>query len=96
MIDASAKQLADQFFEALRVHVAPAPAVAPELAPAPVLTAAAAPGEPAALPALPAPTVASRPAPAAAGLASEATRILWFLLGAAATGFGFWLAKALG
>ena len=40
--------------------------------------------------------VATRVAAAAPASASEGLRVLWFALGAAATGFGFWLARALG
>ncbi|HEY0825089.1 MAG TPA: carbon monoxide dehydrogenase subunit G [Ramlibacter sp.] len=84
MIDASAKQLADQFFEALRLHLSPQQ---PEAAvqPAEAVGAPAAPtaAVPAALPA---------PTPARAG---EGSRILWFLLGAGATAFGVWLGKVL-
>ncbi|MEJ8836969.1 CoxG family protein [Ramlibacter sp. AN1133] len=97
MIDASAKQLADQFFEALRVRLAP-PAAVPEGLPAPEVVPAAAPAGVAAT----APPVAAAAPPlpvavaSAPGLTTEATRVLWFLLGAASTGFGVWLAKVLG
>jgi hypothetical protein len=94
MIDASAKQLADQFFEALRVRLAP-PAQAEAL---PASEAVAPPASEAAsaeqvrAAVVPAPMLPVAPA-AATG---EGTRILWFLLGAASTGFGVWLAKVLG
>lgn len=87
MIDASAKQLADQFFEALRLHLSPRePAAVP---PAEAHAEAAAP-EPAAA-AMP----AALPAPGLPAPAGEGSRILWFLLGAGATAFGVWLGKVL-
>lgn len=87
MIDASAKQLADQFFEALRQHLSPQEPVA--VPPAGVQAAAAAP-EPAA-----AGRPAALPAPGPQPAASEGSRILWFLLGVGATAFGVWLGKVL-
>jgi carbon monoxide dehydrogenase subunit G len=84
MIDASAKQLADQFFAALRAHVAPPVAVpVAEVEAVPTIAAEA----PAPL-AAPAPVVA----PAAGG---EVNRVLWFLLGVASTALGVWLGKVL-
>lgn len=83
MIDASAKQTADQFFQAFSAQLdAPTPAAAPAgeaVAAAPV-------------------TVASRPVVVAAAAAplGESVRVLWFALGAGATAFGFWIAHALG
>lgn len=87
MIDASAKQLADQFFEALRLHLSPQEAVA--VPPAEMQAVAAAP-EPAA-----AARPAALPAPGSQAPAGEGSRILWFLLGAGATAFGVWLGKVL-
>jgi carbon monoxide dehydrogenase subunit G len=85
MIDASAKQLADQFFEALRAHVAaPAPGIA---AAQPVVQASGVQASPPPLAAV-APAV---PAPASA----EAPRVLWFLLGVASTALGAWIGKVL-
>ena len=83
MIDASAKQLADQFFAALREQVAPqapAPVAAPTVAEAPAPMPEPAPA---------APVV---PVPSAAG---EVQRVLWFALGVAATAIGVWLGKVL-
>jgi carbon monoxide dehydrogenase subunit G len=85
MIDASARQLADQFFDALRRQLTPPEepaAVAPSLAHPvasvpPVLALPPEPGDPVAAP------------------ATEVQRVLWFLLGVASTGFGVWLGKAL-
>jgi hypothetical protein len=81
MIDASAKQLADQFFEALRSHLAPAaPAVA---------VVASARVEPLASEAPAVAQVAQVAAPAA----GEASRVLWFLLGVGSTALGVWIGK---
>ncbi|MET0962154.1 MAG: carbon monoxide dehydrogenase subunit G [Noviherbaspirillum sp.] len=96
MIDASAKQMAEQFFSALQAQLAGAPVAAahePEPEVAPVQPAAAAPAAPAA----PRPPVtAVRPAPSATPLlTSEGVRALWFCLGALSTGFGVWLASQL-
>jgi len=80
MIDASAKQTADQFFQAFSAQLG-----------APLAEAAAATEAQAPL------AVATRTvtAPVAAST-GEGVRVLWFALGAAATAFGFWIAKALG
>lgn len=78
MIDASAKQTADQFFQAFSAQLgAPlaAAAVTTEAQPIAIATR----------------TVAAPPA-----ATGEGVRVLWFALGAAATAFGFWIAKALG
>lgn len=80
MIDASAKQLADQFFAALREQVAPS---------------AAAPATPTTAP-VEAPQQPTAPVVAAdTPTASDVNRVLWFLLGAATTAFGAWLGKVL-
>lgn len=103
MIDASAKQLADQFFAALQAQLEPlapaetVPTVAPSLAvadapgapPAAVPTAAPASVAPIARP------VAALPPPAAAPVAGEFSRVLWFLLGVASTGVGVWIGAHL-
>ncbi len=99
MIDASAKQLSDQFFVALRNHLEPAPA-AGAVADAPVGTVAPLPSS--ACPSTVAEGCASvqstdQAQPRAANLMSkgEASRIAWFamgvLMGAATTGLGVWL-----
>ncbi|MFC5496245.1 SRPBCC domain-containing protein [Caenimonas terrae] len=91
MIDAAAKQLADQFFQALRAQLAPVPAspqdgVPPGASPLQQAATLAAPS-----PGLPAaPLVARVAAPP-----GEASRVLWFLLGVASTALGVWLGKAL-
>lgn len=104
MIDASAKQLADQFFAALQAHVAPRTAeslsgVPDEVAPgvtAPAAIEAAAQG--AGLEVASARLPMAPLHPASAGLAihmGESTRVLWFVLGAASTGVGVWLGRVL-
>ncbi|MBC7414586.1 MAG: carbon monoxide dehydrogenase subunit G [Herminiimonas sp.] len=95
MIDASAKQMADQFFNAFRACLDAPAATEAAVAPAAGATAAAT------VPGAFTPVVATRPAVAAAvgapsaGLGSESVRVMWFLLGAASTGFGVWLASRL-
>ncbi|MDL2337065.1 MAG: carbon monoxide dehydrogenase subunit G [Pseudomonadota bacterium] len=87
MIDAAAKQMADQFFAAFGKHLAPAPA-----------TRATADVDPDAATASDVPALTSAPLPAvnrATGLSGEGVRVLWFVLGALATAFGFWVASAL-
>ncbi|MET0519331.1 MAG: SRPBCC domain-containing protein, partial [Burkholderiaceae bacterium] len=98
MIDASAKQTADQFFAAFAAQLggaAPptAPPAAASAASAPAAAADASPAEPSAAFA---PRLAVAGGNASAGGPSEGVRVLWFLLGAGATTLGFWLAKALG
>lgn len=104
MIDASAKQLADQFFAALQAHVGPTTAAASSAAAdgaAPGVTATAATAAAAEAAGQAAPTARpplASPRPAAAGLAapvSESTRVLWFALGAASTAVGVWLGRVL-
>lgn len=95
MIDASAKQLADQFFAALRARLEPpdehastqaaAPAATSMQALAPVAPPMQAPAHVAALP-------SATMAPAGAG---EFPRVLWFLLGVASTGVGVWIGARL-
>ncbi|MBN9372336.1 MULTISPECIES: CoxG family protein [unclassified Hydrogenophaga] len=99
MIDAAAKQMADQFFAAFQGELAPGAAVplaetvAQETAPADAAPPAAA-GAPATTTAsvAPAPRAVSAQAPAPLG---EGVRVLWFALGALATGFGVWIASLL-
>ena len=102
MIDASAKQMADQFFNAFRACL-DAPAAAETGMPGAPGTKGT-PGAAAAT-VIPvsgaAPVVAVRPMMTAAagappnGLGAESVRVLWFLLGVASTGFGVWLAGRL-
>lgn len=97
MIDAAAKQMADQFFAALQAELAPReePAAAPqsEAVPAAAESAAAAPVATAARTS-PA-TVRVAPAAAAPAAGGEGVRVLWFALGALSTGFGVWIASLL-
>ncbi len=80
LIDASARQLADRFFESFRAQVAGAPALPVALvAPAAALPAAAA--APAAVPA----------APAGGWFEQEKARLVWFFAGVAATALGVWM-----
>jgi carbon monoxide dehydrogenase subunit G len=92
MIDAAARQMADQFFAAFQAEVAPTPAQTAEAAPAGEQPAAAAPSVESA--AAPAGTPAAAPAPAPPP-SGEASRVLWFVLGALSTGFGVWLGRVL-
>lgn len=106
MIDASARQMAEQFFSALQAQLAGAPAAVVEAeaeaeaeakfkaeAPPVAVPQAAAPQ---ALPPQHQPVSAVRPlAPASTPLAGEGVRALWFCLGALSTGFGVWLASLL-
>jgi carbon monoxide dehydrogenase subunit G len=83
MIDSAARSMADDFFEALarEWQAVEAPAAQPPAPHLPEPAAAAAPKAP----------VAPAEAPSL-----EALRVKWFLLGAAATGFGVLLARWLG
>jgi carbon monoxide dehydrogenase subunit G len=86
LIDASAKQTADQFFLAFSEQLgAGSSATASETA---VLADAASPAPLA---------TATRPAAVASPWAAsgEGVRVLWFALGAIGTAFGFWVASAL-
>lgn len=93
MIDASAKQMADQFFKAFRTCL-DAPIAADPVGPVSPIPLSATAG-------VFAPSIAAQPmtvgtiATPAAGLGAESVRILWFVLGSAATGFGVWLAGHL-
>ncbi len=91
MIDASAKQMADQFFNAFRACL-DAPA-ADAGATASTTLAATASSAANSMPARP--MMASAVSAQPAGIGSESVRILWFVLGAASTGFGVWLAGHL-
>jgi carbon monoxide dehydrogenase subunit G len=104
MIDAAAKQMADQFFTAFNAavgEVAPVTAVepAPEAPLEPEVSAVAAEAtaapSPAPAAAVPAPRVVRPPAPPAPAPVGEGVRVLWFALGALSTGFGVWIASLL-
>ncbi len=90
MIDASAKQMADQFFSALQKQLGAADIPAtPAQASAPLPSPAAAPA-PSVSRIMP-PAVVAAPS----GVLTEGVRVLWFCLGAAATGFGVLVASSL-
>ena len=109
MIDASARQLADQFFAALRGQLAPEVVAGATNTPSSDVIAGSTrnpdgAGTGAAW--IPGQArddihgdrvdILSPVAPLAAPpIATEAHRILWFLLGAASTGFGVWLGRVL-
>lgn len=101
MIDAAARQMADQFFAAFNKQLggpaAPAEPQAVEAASAPgAVEGAAMPATMhagAAAPALPVPMAAAM-APVTQ-LAGERLRVLWFVLGSLATGFGVWIGSLL-
>ena len=106
MIDAAAKQMADQFFTAFNAIVAEPVAAVQAEAPAAVAASEAAVPASATTPAVPTavatpaaapftPTVATRPAAPAPAPTPESLRVLWFALGALSTGFGVWIASLL-
>jgi hypothetical protein len=89
MIDAAAKQMADQFFTAFQAQVAPAA----QAAPAAAVESRAADGSvsaPAPRPATQGAAPLSETAPSTEGL-----RVKWFLLGVLATGVGVWIGSRL-
>lgn len=82
LIDASARQLADRFFESFKAQLgAPAPALALAL-PAPAA---------AGLPALAPPVGAALPGAPAGWFETEKPRLLWFVAGVASTALGVWM-----
>jgi len=83
MMDASAKQLADQFFAALGAQLRPAPVQIAE-------QVSVASQQPAQARQMLRPMPSPQPAPQ-----SEMPRIVWFLMGVASTGFGVWLGARL-
>lgn len=98
MIDAAAKQMADQFFTAFNAAVSEiAPVTEAELTPEAPAVAAEAIGSPPPAPAaaIPAPRVVRPPATPAPTPVGEGVRVLWFALGALSTGFGVWIAFLL-
>lgn len=86
LIDASARQLADQFFANFQREVAADTQALPH---AQSSAAAESPGQAALVP-VPAPVLRSEPAQAS-WLAAEAPRMLWFFAGVVATGVGVWM-----
>jgi len=108
MMDASAKQLADQFFVALRHQLEPQSALVTVDSERALTTEDAGTGPAVAsptpslsgAPATPllthhASTATLSPPVAAATSNPEVQRVLWFLLGVASTGFGVWLGARL-
>ena len=94
MIDASARQMADRFFNNLQAclaGVAPEATATGETAVSAVQEAIGAPATPSVIRPTGIPA-AIRPAESTPRLAGEGVRVLWFVLGAASTGFGVWLA----
>jgi carbon monoxide dehydrogenase subunit G len=93
MIDGAAKSMADQFFNALQARLSP-PAPSEEQPPE---TAASAQPESAA--ATPVPSHTGQHSPQhhtpSPGSLSDQQRVLWFVLGALASGFGFGIATIL-
>ena len=95
MIDASAKQMAEQFFSALQAQLAGTP-VAPAVEAALVAEAPLPAAPQTVTPPQHQPVIAARAvAPMSTPLAGESVRALWFCLGALSTGFGVWLASLL-
>ncbi|MFN4352765.1 MAG: CoxG family protein [Hylemonella sp.] len=82
LIDASARQLSERFFEAFKAQLSAAPVPALPLA-------LAAPG--AGLPALAAPAAAVVPAAPTGWFEKEKPRLLWFAAGVASTALGVWM-----
>jgi hypothetical protein len=103
LLDASARQLADQFFAALRAHLAPTDEVATDLAEGPLPEPSSDSTEvPSAHPFAPPPTVlAESPGSACAipvessPLAAEFPRLFWFATGVVSTAFSVWLGSRL-
>ena len=96
MIDAAAKQMADQFFKAFQAQVAPdAQTTAHEAPNAPVAADGATPLANAAPVSRPAAPAAVRQPEAASDSATEWLRVKWFLLGVLATGLGAWIGSRL-
>jgi carbon monoxide dehydrogenase subunit G len=103
MIDASAKQMADQFFNAFRAQLdGTAPGAAPAASNSSSTSASHATGASSASTASHAHSTAAllhssaMPVASVASVTSEYVRVLWFVLGMASTGFGVWLAGHLG
>ena len=103
LLDASARQLADQFFAALRAHLAPTDEVGTVLAEVPLPEPSSASTEaPSAPPSAPPSTVLAESASLVSAnpvesspLAAEFPRLFWFVMGVVSTGFGVWLGSRL-
>ena len=105
MIDAAAKQMADQFFAAFQARIAPAVEVDPAIGGSPVSPsptesepnpiASPQPGAAAVPAALQRPAAPSVGQAAPPGGADEWLRVKWFVLGSLATGLGIWIGARL-
>jgi carbon monoxide dehydrogenase subunit G len=107
LLDASARQLADQFFAALRAHLAPtdegatvlAEVSLPEPSPASTEVHSAPPSAP--LSTSPSTVLAESASLVSANpvesspLAAEFPRLFWFVMGVVSTAFGVWLGSRL-
>jgi len=111
LLDASARQLADQFFAALRAHLAPTDEVGTVLVEVPLPEPSSASTEsPSAPPTAPLSTspstspstvlaesagLVSANPVESSPLAAEFPRLFWFVMGVVSTGFGVWLGSRL-
>jgi carbon monoxide dehydrogenase subunit G len=103
LLDASARQLADQFFAALRAHLAPTDEVGTVLAevslPEPSSASTESPSAP--LSTSPSTVLAESASLVSANpvesspLAAEFPRLFWFVMGVVSTAFGVWLGSRL-
>ncbi len=92
MIDGAAKSMADQFFTALKTRLTPEASIATP----PVTDATAMPGQADTRPEVPITPQPAYAVPAESGPGlSDRQRVVWFVLGALASGFGFSLATLL-
>ena len=99
LLDASARQLADQFFAALRAHLAPTDEVGTVLVEVPLPEPSSASTEapstsPSTVLAESAGLVSANPVESSP-LAAEFPRLFWFVMGVVSTGFGVWLGSRL-
>jgi uncharacterized protein len=102
MMDAAAKQMADQFFAAFNEQMGPQPvttlpaggATEPEQSTAHAKAEATA-ASPLLAPAVPSQAVPARVPASLPTVVSERVRILWFALGCLSTAFGVWIASVL-
>jgi len=103
LLDASARQLADQFFAALRAHLAPTEEVGTVLAEVPLPEPSSASNEaPSAHPSAHPSTVLAESASLvstipveSSPLAAEFPRLFWFVMGVVSTAFSVWLGSRL-
>jgi hypothetical protein len=103
LLDASARQLADQFFAALRAHLAPTEEVGTVLAEVPLPEPSSASNEaPSAHPSAHPSTVLAESASLVSAipvesspLAAEFPRLFWFVMGVVSTAFSVWLGSRL-